>query len=50
MDMKNLEQPEKQETDIKKSLLFEATTNKAVGFELKKIQKVVNRLINDMGK
>ncbi len=36
--------------DFQKSLLFEATTNKAVGFELKKIQKVVNRLINDMGK
>ena len=36
--------------DFQKSLLLEATTNKSVAFELKKIQKAVNKLIQDMGK
>lgn len=36
--------------DFQKALLLEATTNKSVAFELKKIQKAVNKLINDMGK
>ena len=36
--------------DFQKSLLLEATTNKSVVFELKKIQKAVNKLIQDMGK
>lgn len=36
--------------DFQKALLLEATTNKSVAFELKKIQKAVNKLIQDMGK
>ena len=36
--------------DFQKSLLLEATTNKSIAFELKKIQKAVNKLIQDMGK
>ena len=36
--------------DFQKSLLLEATTNKSVAFELKKIQKAVNKLIQDIGK
>lgn len=36
--------------DFQKALLLEATTNKSVAFELKKIQKAINKLINDMGK
>lgn len=36
--------------DFQKALLLEATTNKSIIFELKKIQKAVNKLINDMGK
>ena len=35
--------------DFQKELLLEASTNKSVPFELKKIQKTVNKLINDMG-
>ena len=36
--------------DFQKVLLLEAATTKSVIFELKKIQKAVNKLINDMGK
>lgn len=36
--------------DFQKSLLLEATSNKSIAFELKKIQKAVNKLIQDMGK
>lgn len=36
--------------EFQKALLLEATTNKSVAFELKKIQKAINKLINDMGK
>lgn len=36
--------------DFQKSLLLEATTNKSIAFELKKIQKAINKLIQDMGK
>ena len=36
--------------DFQKALLLEATTNKSVAFELKKVQKAINKLINDMGK
>lgn len=36
--------------DFQKALLLEATANKSVAFELKKIQKAVNKLLNDIGK
>lgn len=36
--------------DFQKALLLESTTNKSVAFELKKIQKAVNKLIQEMGK
>lgn len=36
--------------DFQKALLLEAVTNRSVSFELKKIQKVVNKLINHMEK
>ena len=36
--------------EFQKALLLEATTNKSVVFELKKIQKAITKLINDMGK
>ena len=39
-----------EDDDFQKGLLLEATTNKSIAFELKKIQKAVNKLIQDMGK
>lgn len=36
--------------DFQKALLLESTSNKSVVFELKKIQKAVNKLLNNMGK
>lgn len=36
--------------DFQKALLLEATSNKSVAFELKKIQKAINKLISDIGK
>lgn len=36
--------------NFQKALLLEATTNKSVAFELKKIQKAVNKLISNIGK
>lgn len=36
--------------DFQKALLLEATTNRSVTFELKKIQKAIDKLIKDMGK
>ena len=39
-----------EDDDFQKALLLEATSNKSVAFELKKIQKAVNKLLSDMGK
>jgi len=39
-----------EDDDFQKTLLLEATSNKSVAFELKKIQKAVNKLLGDIGK
>lgn len=39
-----------EDEDFQKTLLLEAASNKSVVFELKKVQKTVNKLLNDIGK